>query len=392
MPPACTCDAASSSDLGGLLVDVGLEGGGALDVALGDDPALVGDLRDEVLVVRDADDGAVEVGDAVGEGLDGLEVEVVGRLVEDEDVGLDVRDGGERDARALAAREDGGGDVLEVGVGARDAAVGEVAAELEVVVVRAVAGEGGAHEVERRLVEVDLVGVVLVDEREARVRRAHDAARERLELAEEQPDERRLAVAVLADEDEPRPRRHAELDVLEEPGPRRRRGVVVEGDVAELDEVPREVAAVVEPQRQLGVFVEVRVVRVVRRRGELELVGLLLLHLHLVDLAVRPAVPEPVPRVLAQFVDLGLPLGLLAIPREFLLGAPREPRRVAPVRLREASRDARDVEHVRRDRLQEGAVVRDDDDDAVGPDVALAQLAREPHDGADRQVVRRLVQ
>ena len=69
-----------------------------LHLPVGDDPHLLGHARDKVLVVRDEDDSTLERLDAVGERDHRLEIEVVRRLVEHQDVRPGVRDGGERDA------------------------------------------------------------------------------------------------------------------------------------------------------------------------------------------------------------------------------------------------------------------------------------------------------
>ena len=82
--------------------------------------------------------------------------------------------------------------------------------------VGAVAGELAAHELERRHLEVELVGVVLVDDGDARLRLALNLALGRLERARDQLDERRLAVAVLAEEHDARARVHRHLRALEE--------------------------------------------------------------------------------------------------------------------------------------------------------------------------------
>ena len=92
-------------ELGELLRAVLVKGLRLGDATLLDDPHLLCDARDKVLVVRDEHHAAVELLDAIGQGDDALEVEVIRRLVEYEDVRLGVRHGGERDARALPARE-----------------------------------------------------------------------------------------------------------------------------------------------------------------------------------------------------------------------------------------------------------------------------------------------
>ena len=68
-----------------------------------EDPA--GDVVEEVAVVRDRDDGALVVGEEALEPGDRLGVEVVRRLVEQQQVGRGEQQPAERDAAALAARE-----------------------------------------------------------------------------------------------------------------------------------------------------------------------------------------------------------------------------------------------------------------------------------------------
>ena len=62
-------------------------------------------------------------------------------------------------------------------------------AQLLLVVVRTIARELVEHELQRRHRQVDLVGVVLVDQRDARAARALDLAGGRLEAAEDQLDQ-----------------------------------------------------------------------------------------------------------------------------------------------------------------------------------------------------------
>ncbi|MDX6518293.1 MAG: hypothetical protein QOF50_1139 [Gaiellaceae bacterium] len=94
--------------------------------------------------------------------------------------------------------------------------------------------------------------------------------------------------------------------------------------------------------------------------------------------------------------DLGLDAlearGLVGLPRRGLVGV-REPRRLLASpdvpRSREVRRAAViELEHGVRDRLEEPAVVRDQDDRRV----ERLQLALEPFEARDVQVVRRLVE
>ena len=68
-----------------------------------EDPA--GDVVEEVAVVRDGDDGALVVGEEALEPGDRLGVEMVRRLVEQQQVGRGEQQPAERDAAALAAGE-----------------------------------------------------------------------------------------------------------------------------------------------------------------------------------------------------------------------------------------------------------------------------------------------
>ena len=104
-------------------------------------PRLVGDRVHKEGVVRDADDGPVEGLDALGEGRDTLEIEVVGGLVEHQHVGLLEAHRREGHATPLPARQRRRGCVLEVRwvllSAARHAAVSELAPEFLRVVVGA---------------------------------------------------------------------------------------------------------------------------------------------------------------------------------------------------------------------------------------------------------------
>ena len=75
-------------------------GGAALEV-----PDAGAGFFDEVLVVGDEEDGALVFLHGLVEGVDGFEVEVVGGLVEDEDVGFLQHDLAEEEAGGLATGE-----------------------------------------------------------------------------------------------------------------------------------------------------------------------------------------------------------------------------------------------------------------------------------------------
>ena len=75
------------------------------DAAVMKDPETRGDFVDQVVVVRDQQDRALVALQRDVESVDGFEVEVVGGLVEDEDVGLGQDQLAKREPRLLAAGE-----------------------------------------------------------------------------------------------------------------------------------------------------------------------------------------------------------------------------------------------------------------------------------------------
>src|SRR5690606_37417556 len=158
-------------------------------VPAADPPHAGRDLVEEVAVVRDDDERAGVLPERLDE--DGLarHVEVVGRLVEDEEVGGGEERAGEGEPALLAAGEhaDGLEDVV-----AAEQERAEEAAQLGLgAVLRGVAerGEGG-------LVRVERVGLVLREERRSDLAAELARAGERL-LAVEDAGEGGLARAVL---------------------------------------------------------------------------------------------------------------------------------------------------------------------------------------------------
>ena len=203
-----------------------------------EDPA--GDVVEEVAVVGHGDDGALVVGQVALEPRDRLGVEVVGGLVEQQQLGRAEQQAAQRDAPALAA-----GELGDVGVGGRQPQ--GVHRVLDVGVE--VPGVGRVDlGLQRRELVGGLVGVVggqLVEAVEQRPHlghavldvAAHVLARVQLRLLLEQPDRRtgrelgvaadlgvdaghdpqhrRLAGAVVAEHADLRPRQEGQRDVLE---------------------------------------------------------------------------------------------------------------------------------------------------------------------------------
>ena len=173
----------------------------------------------EAAVVADEHEGAALVGQARFEPFDGRQVEVVGRLVEQQDVGRRRQHVGERRAAQLAARQ--GRRVL-------------LAAEAQLLqqiagLMRIVGGaEAGFHVGQRGGVAGEVGLLRQVAHGGARL---HEAlAPVGLDQARGDPEQRRLARAVAPDQAHPLPRRHSELRPLQQ-----RRAAKGELDVAELE-------------------------------------------------------------------------------------------------------------------------------------------------------------
>ncbi len=228
LPPA---DSGSRGPLGerGLLVLVALVVGPAQVVgaqgAVLDRDRPRADRLEQRPVVRDQDHGALEGEQRVLERLAALEVEMVGRLVEDQDVGAGGDEDRQRQAPLLAA-----GDVGQalVDVGPAEEEVAEQVADL-------LAAEPGAalRCLDHRARPRGRVGV-LGEIAEVDVVADLDRARRRLALARQRLDQARLAGAVGTDED----------DVLTALEPHR--GVVEQDPAGHLDpgalELEREAA------------------------------------------------------------------------------------------------------------------------------------------------------
>ena len=76
-----------------------------VDFTVTEMPDACGDFIDDVVVVGDQEDSAVLALERDVEGVDGLEVEVVGRLVEDQEIWFLQHEAAEDEARGFAAGE-----------------------------------------------------------------------------------------------------------------------------------------------------------------------------------------------------------------------------------------------------------------------------------------------
>ena len=136
---------------------------------------------------------ALELPKGAREGVHGLDVEVIGRFVQDEDVRVREAQAGERDAGFLAAGQEG--HFLQARR-AGDAEGAQVPAVLLVLLARVLF----RHEADGAGVHVEGVDVVLGEEADAEARVLRDQAHRRLELADEEFEDGGLAGAVGADD------------------------------------------------------------------------------------------------------------------------------------------------------------------------------------------------
>ncbi|CAB4940787.1 unannotated protein [freshwater metagenome] len=325
---------------------------------------VVAGALDEVAVVRDDHERPGPRVEQVLERREGVDVEVVGRLVQDEHVGLLHQEAHELQPAALAA-----GQVLDQRAGA-GAAEAEALAELSGGQLEAVAGGRAAADLleglEHAQVAGDLDGV-LRQLRQPDGRAALDLARRRHRRAAEDVDERRLAGAVDADERVAVARAEAPGGVVEQ-------DLVAVGhrDVLDVDDLAAEAAG--------G---EAQQLDAVARRGLVrdQLVGG-------VDPELRLRRPggrtPPQPReLLAQELPAPCVLGgLLAV----ALRTRQHVGRVAALVLVDGAVD--DLPRGGADGVEEPPVVGDDDHRAA----PLREEPGEPGHALDVEVVRRLVE
>ena len=179
--------------------------------------------------MTDHEDAALERPEGVGQGVHGLDVEMVGRFVQDEDVRVRQAQAGERDAGFLAAGQEG--HFLQARR-ARDAKGAEVPAVLLVLFPRV----GLSHEGDGAGGHVEGVDVVLGEEADAQAGVLGDEAGRGLEVADEEFEDGGFARAVGADDADARVELDVQVDVAEE----RLVGRVAEGDARHLDDGRRE--------------------------------------------------------------------------------------------------------------------------------------------------------
>ena len=177
-------------------------------------------------IMTDHEHAALERPQRARERVHGLDVQMVGRFVQDEDVRVRQTQARERDAGFLAARQEG--HLLQAG-GAGDAEGAEVPAVLLVLL----AGVGFGHEADGAGGHVEGVDVVLGEEADAQAGVLGDEADGGLELADEEFEDGGFAGAVGADDADAGVELDVQVDVGEERLFVRR---VAEGDSGHLDD------------------------------------------------------------------------------------------------------------------------------------------------------------
>ncbi len=173
-----------------VVVEIAVEG---LHRAVGDQPQPVGDQFDQMRVVRDQQHRALEIGERADQRLARVDVQMVGRLVEDQQMRRVARGQRQQQPRLLAARQVFDRRLGAVGI---EPEAGELRAHLR----RRGARQRAGHVVDRRFGGRQLVFLVLREVADAQFRAAPYLALHRLEPAGEQLRQRRLAVAVGAEQ------------------------------------------------------------------------------------------------------------------------------------------------------------------------------------------------
>ncbi len=145
-------------------------------------------------IVAHQHDGTLEVVDGIDQRRAGVHIEMVGRLVEQQQVRGVARCQRQQQPRLLAARQHAD---LEIGAIARETEAAELGAHLGLAGGRP---QGAAHVLKRRRLVVETFLLVLREVADAQARRALDLALAWLQAIRQQPDEGRLAVAILAEQ------------------------------------------------------------------------------------------------------------------------------------------------------------------------------------------------
>lgn len=159
-----------------VVLDGALEFGDGVVVT---DPEMGGDTVDETLVVRNQHHTAGEALHGVDQCVHGFHIEMIGRFIQNEEVGVQQTHAGKGNAGLLTSRQ--GADFLQPNH-TRDAEATQVSA----ILLLRLAGEPCRHVADGSVVEVQLVDVMLGEEGEAKSSVAMDHSLQRLEFAGQQ--------------------------------------------------------------------------------------------------------------------------------------------------------------------------------------------------------------
>ena len=149
-------------------------------------PELLGDVFDEMLIVGHKQNSALEAVERMNQRLDGFEIQMIRRLIHNNQVRLLPGEESERYSRALTSRQCGDFLLDEVGIESKSA---HHAANLVLLRVR----EARLEEIQRIFRQIKLIDVVLGEEHVTRML-VHAADTERrLEFLTNQLDESRFS-------------------------------------------------------------------------------------------------------------------------------------------------------------------------------------------------------
>ncbi len=185
-------------------------------------------------------DRALEISQRAHQRLARVDVEVVGGLVEDQQLRRVARGQRQQQPRLLAAGQVRHRRLGAIGV---EAEAGELGALLALVRAR----QGAGHVVERRAGEVQLFRLVLGEIADAQLRAAPHLAAERRQAAGEQSGKRRFAVAVGAEQRDAVVHVDAQIEIFQH-----RHAVVADGDALQRQDRRRQLLRLREDESAWG--------------------------------------------------------------------------------------------------------------------------------------------
>src|SRR6516162_4582947 len=196
-----------------IVIEIAVE---ALDTGAMHDEQIIDDRPQQVAVVRNEHDGSVVVLKRDREGLPHVEIEMIRRLIEQEQIGPPIRGKREHEPRLLPARQRRNG--LEHSV-ATETEAREIIAQL------LLARAGGAlpaysvQRLQRRFVGEQLLELMLREVADRKVPRLYPRPSERREFAREQLHAGGLAGAVAPEQRDPVPGGEREAHVTKNQAP-----------------------------------------------------------------------------------------------------------------------------------------------------------------------------